>query len=615
MTDTPTLNNTTRPAGTVARLGLQVLDWTLLALMLVAVAAIADVLVKSFPLVTGFFHGSAAGTQSEPSSLKSDLITLGRAAVRASIPIAICAVGLLIRRRSGLPARAGGLLLDLILLLLILAAGVALLDVLLKVVVLVVGYFQHPPQELIDRGIVEWDPNRHRSDWIGLGLTIIAAILFLGVYLVGLKVRRRALAKMLDSSFESFVSRRYLISRQGGALVNLVTIVSVLGVAVGVMALIVVISVMNGFDQTLVKRMMGVFAHVEVWPYPYAQEDDRYFNMAQYNEIEKAALSIEGVDGVAPMMSLQTFFQANTGISENKVGAMLRGLDVEKEQHVTRLTDEDTIISGTNDPGLREIVIGSELARKLQVSVGDKVYALGKVITTARGPTPKISGLKVVGVFKSGLYDVDSNFAYTSLETAQALSLHDGKISSIHIAVDDPDHSRQIAREIAQRLPPQYYVRTWQDINPEFFAALWIEKVAMFIILLLIVLVASFNIIGTLIMVVTQKTREIGILKSMGATNTMILRIFLMHGTLIGLVGTSLGTACGLWLCRFVEYDIQLIFNMPAAVYGMDRLPVVIQPGIILFLALCSLAICMVAGIIPAFRASRMNPVEALRYD
>ncbi len=515
--------------------------------------------------------------------------------------------------RRGPGARLAGFVLDILLLALVLALGVAILDVFIKVVVLIVGFFQQPPQEYIELGLAQWDPARHRKDAVGLGLSLVAAAVFAVIFRVGLKVRRHLLSKFIDATFESFVSKRYLLSREGGSLVNLITTVSVLGVSVGVMALVVVISVMDGFDKTLVDRMMGVFAHVEVWP--AGAGEDGEFTTAEYERILQVIDAHPRVVGAAPLVQRKSFFQTSTGSGAEKYAAIIRGLDVERERNVTRLADN--IIHGSGDPEQGEVVLGSELARKLGVFQGDELYAFGgKVVATGgRGPTAKISKLRVAGVFKTGLYDVDDNFAYTSVDTIQRLTLTEGRISSIHIRLDNPRHAEDVAFDLRKDIPVPAMLRTWEQINPEFFKALWVEKVAMFVILSLIILVASLNIIGTLVMVVTQKTREIGILKSMGASESMILRVFLFHGVFIGIVGTSLGAACGLWLCRFVEHDIDKIFQLPAAVYGMDRLPVIVDWGVMSLIVSISLVICTLAGVIPALRAARLNPVEALRYD
>lgn len=522
---------------------------------------------------------------------------------------------------TGVRARLAGFLFDVLLLALFLVVGVALLDVLVKVIVLLVGYWRHidfvgsgraqyMQWEMLYRG--ESSPGaRHAADWMALGLAVLAAVASLLVFFGGLRLRRVLLSKVIDVSFESYVSKRYLISREGGSLVNLITVVSVLGVSIGVMALVVVISVMNGFDRTIMERMMGVFAHAQIAPMmgQFGQE----MSEAEYDRVAEAVLSLDGVVATAPVIYRQTFVQAGQGIEARKHGMVLYGFDVEREREVTRMTHN--IRQGTGEPGNGEVVLGSQLYRKLGIDIGDRLYAAGKIVTTARGATPKMVPLQVVGVFSTGLHDVDDNFAYTNLATAQQLELTEGQVSYLHLRVRDPYKVADLERQLYRVLPTGAFgIRTWQDINPEFFHALQVEKVAMFVILLLIVLVASLNIAGTLVMVVTQKTREIGILKSMGARDGMILRIFLQHGLFIGIVGTTLGTACGLWLCRFVKNDIDKIFQLPSAVYGLDKLPVVVDWKVIALLATCSLVICAVAGLVPARRAARLSPVEALRY-
>lgn len=518
---------------------------------------------------------------------------------------------------SPLASKVIGWLADVLLFLLFLALGVAFLEILIQLIVLVVGFVQKPDEMMLKMGIVEWDPNRHRDDFFNVVKAVLVTILLYLSLRYGFQGRKMLMTRLQDSRFASFVGKRYLISREGGLLANLITAVSVLGVCVGVMALVVVISVMNGFDRTLMSKMMGVFSHIEVWPGMAGRED------FSRNDYEKALYAIEqtpGVVGAAPLVQKQTFFQATSGIGAEKQGGILRGLDVEREKNVTQLTD-NILDGGVGTPRDKEVVLGSELARKLMVQPGDEIYAFGgKLVSTGRGPAGKISKLKVVGLFKTGLNDIDSSFAYTTVKTVQELYLMGDSISAIHIKTTDAFKAGTTRQFIFAELPSRessgsgYLIRTWEDINPEFFAALRTEKIAMFIILTLIVVVAALNIIGTLVMVVTQKTREIGILKSMGATPAMILRVFLFHGFFIGLVGTALGISCGLWICRFVDRDIDKIFKLPAGVYGLDKLPVITDPATILFIAGVSLVICTLAGVIPSFVAAQKDPVESLRH-
>lgn len=491
-----------------------------------------------------------------------------------------------------------------------LAFATSLLQVLISVIVLIVGFALAAQGPLVMTA--EEASTRHGADVKDLLLSAGAAVALCGLFIGILRLRRRLLSRFVESGFEIFVSKRYLLAREGGSLVSFISAVSVMGVAVGVMALVVVISVMNGFDRVLVQRMMGVFSHIEIATM-YGGVDV-VIPKAEYEALINIALKTDGVVAAAPLIQRQTLFQANAGLGETKVGGILRGIDPARERNVSALMDS-VILGGKAAPEKREVVLGAELARRLGVVDGDRIYVLGRVLTTANGASPRIIPLKIVGIFRSGLYDVDSAVAYADMDTVQSLFGMDDSANVIHVKTKDPDKVDQTAHLIAAQLPRKFALRTWAQLNPEFFKALWVEKVAMFIILMLIVVVAAFNIIGTLVMTVIQKTREIGILKSMGATGGAVLRIFLFHGFFIGTIGTALGLSWGLWICRFVDRDIDKIFRLPPGVYGLDRLPVVIEAPVVAFIALCAMAICLGASIIPSYRASRLNPVEALRYE
>lgn len=407
--------------------------------------------------------------------------------------------------------------------------------------------------------------------------------------------------------FENFISRRYLLSREHKALVSIITVISILGVTVGVAALIAVISVMDGFDATLIEKMTGTYSHVEVLPL-FAGGIRNYKRLT--NEVEE----IDGIIAAAPVIRRQAFLQKSTGIETQKLGALIMGVDPEKEKKVS--TALQNIIAGKGELGYREMVLGSELARRLGVRPGDPnentLYAITKLARTANGPWAKINQLKVVGIFKSGLYEVDSNFAYVSMETMQSIFLLEDEVDFLHAVVENPGRAEYYSNALQDKFSPHYHVRTWKELSPDFFYALKLEKIVMFIILLLIVIVAAFNIIGTLIMVTTQKTREIGILKSMGAGRRSIRRIFLLHGITIGGFGTGIGVVLGIVICFILE---KIDYGLPPAVYGITTLPVLIKPVTILIIVGCSFFLCMIAAVIPAIQASRMNPVEALRYE
>jgi len=416
--------------------------------------------------------------------------------------------------------------------------------------------------------------------------------------------------------YESFISRRYLFSRERGALVTIITLISILGVAIGVAALVVVISVMDGADEDLFRTMIDIDAHAEI-----TSLDQGGFE--NYREIIKAVESVPGVKGVAPAIMRQAVVIAVSPLTGEAVpeGILIAGIDPERELEVTGI-NRHTFPPDHGPPADREIVLGLKLAEHLNKRIGEPVRVLTDLGTFGGHKRPMQRDLKVVGLLRTNLYDFDRNAAYVSLHQAQELFMLDDMgdpmdvVTSIRISLDDPFNMEPVRQGIIKAVSPivpKAIVQTWQDKNQLFFNALKLEKIALFIILLLIIIVAAFNIIGTQILVVLQKTREVGILMSMGVPRRSVLRVFWGFGFTIGVLGTAVGVALGLIICYVLATTD--IISLEASVYGISKLPVKVNITTVSFIVFCSMAICMLASVFPAWRASRMNPVEALRYE
>lgn len=433
--------------------------------------------------------------------------------------------------------------------------------------------------------------------------------------------------------FELFIAMRHLMSRERRRLVSIITIISILGVIIGVAALIAVISVMDGAQEDYFKKLIDQYAHLETWQ---REPWGGVTGLENYQEVTEIVEADSDVIAASPVIQRFAMIKSHAGFDNERDfrPARIFGIDPEKEDKVSKLLpmeqkeDKQFIdmedqggpqLIGKRVPGEREIVLGNLLARQMRLTVGNEVYALtGKVAHTANGMVPKQSRLKVVGVFRSGLFEADQNVAYVSLKTAQDIYMMDDTVDMIHARVENPyqaDAVRQrISAALESALPASFITRTWGELNPGFFKALFLEKLAMFIILLLIVIVAALNIISTLILVTMEKTRQIGILRAMGCSRQSISRIFMIQGALIGVVGTGLGVLLGLLVCwvleNFLPKDI-----LPPEVYGLDGLPVLIKPVTVALIMGCSVGICLLASILPAFNAARLDIVEALRHE
>jgi len=409
-------------------------------------------------------------------------------------------------------------------------------------------------------------------------------------------------------SFELFIGSRYLRARQKQAFISLITILSISGVMVGVMALIVVIAVMAGFESDLKARILGVESHIVVMKHGG--------QFTGKSELIKSIENIKGVSAASPFVYTQIMLKSSSGVS----GAVLKGVDPKSAGRIVKNLKADLLqkneISEQNTgypnivPG---IILGKELARNLGVSVSDMIYLISPTgIISPIGHLPSMKQFVVKGLFESGIHDYDGSFAYVNIIDAQKILRMGDAITGIEVRVDDIDLARKIAEKIVNAIGFPYWTRDWTQMNKNLFSALKLEKTVMFIILTLIVLVAAFNIASTLIMMVMEKTRDIAILKAMGATDKSIRKIFVFKGMIIGSVGTSLGVCAGYFLCKLLEK--YKFIDLPGDVYYITTLPVRLIGFDVLMIASAALVICFLATLYPAHQASKLNPVEAIRH-
>lgn len=413
------------------------------------------------------------------------------------------------------------------------------------------------------------------------------------------------------SGFERFIARRYLFSGQHKALVSFITVISVLGVALGVFALIVVLAVMEGFDANLVEKIIGAYAHIEIVPSP--SPGAPALDAVQTLDTLRA---MPEVKAAGPVIMRQALLQPPGshygGGANRQLGIFVQGVDLAQEHKITSLMKK---VRGVSEPEGYEIVLGQKALQQLWVPIGTTVTLFSPTFaSTANGRSALVRNVNIAGAFETGFPETDQMLAYTSIESAREMFLiPEGEIDGLHLVLHDPSQADAVCKKIQRALGKGIVATTWRERNPILFDALRLEKWAMFIILLLIVLVAAFNIIGTLIMVVVEKTREIGILKSMGAARASIATIFLWQGMIIGIVGTSLGGALGLTVCYLLKYHIKI--NILSQAYLSDRIPILLNPWMNALIIVSSLLICLGASLYPARQASKLDPVEALRYE
>jgi lipoprotein-releasing system permease protein len=393
---------------------------------------------------------------------------------------------------------------------------------------------------------------------------------------------------------ELFISWRYLIAKRKEKFISLISLISILGITIGVTALIVVIGVMTGFDKDLRDKIVGNYSHLTI---------------SGYKPIDQGELGvlINKISQNAHIKGISPYIQAQILVKEASrfFAVGLRGIEPVKDADVTKLSQYlvEGRMSALDKNG---IIIGKELSLYLGAGLSSEIRIYS--------PTGKEYKLKVAGIFKSGMYDYDLNLVFTQLATAQEILNLPGQVSALAIKLDNMYLADKLKDSLALSLGLNYNLKTWTEANQNFFAALKLEKLTMFIILTLIILVAAFNIASTLIVMVVEKTKDIGILKSLGMTQGSIRKIFTFEGLIIGSLGTFFGASSGFILCALLK-KYQFI-QLPKDIYYIDRLPVSIEfwPDVFL-IVLAAMIIVLVSTVYPAAKASELEPVEALRYE
>lgn len=405
--------------------------------------------------------------------------------------------------------------------------------------------------------------------------------------------------------YQFFIALRYLKSKKRHKGISLNTAISVGGVAVGVMALLVVLSVMSGFHLDLQRKILGVNAHVVVLNYRG--------NITDYREISEKVREEKDVVSASPFI----LGQAMASSGKRAHGVFLRGIDPSlevKTTEISRYIKDGKIDDLKPKNGVPGIIIGKELANNLGVFRDDLINVISPVGEIGPlGMLPKVKQFRVAAIFEVGMFEYDSNLVMTELVPAQEFFGISDAVTGIELKIKDIYKAKDVREHVQKTLGFPYYGRDWMQMNKNLFSALKLEKFAMFIILILIILVASFNIVGTLIMNVIEKSREIAILKAMGATNRGIMIIFMLQGLFIGLAGTFIGITGG-YLLGYILNNYQII-KLPADVYYLSHLPVKMKFIDFISVSFSAIMISFLATIYPAWQAAKLNPVEPLRYE
>ena len=415
---------------------------------------------------------------------------------------------------------------------------------------------------------------------------------------------------MIFSKFERLTAGRYLRAKRKEGFISVITGFAFTGIALGVATLIIVMSLMNGFRAELLGRILGINGHIGLMA-PNGYPFNNYLNAV------KDIMEIEHIKLAMPMIENQLLITAG----KSAEGAMVRGIakdDLLKKPAMAKAVEKVDMNYFADD----NVIIGIRLARKMGIVEGDKITLLspnGKV--TAFGTVPRMKSYQVIGLFDSGMYEYDANFIFMPLDSAQLYFGLKGAVTNIDVTLDDDKYLQPVRDALERSLGGGAYIYDWKQSNAAFFNAIEVERNVMFIILTLIIVVAAFNIISGLIMLVKDKGRDIAVLRTMGATKGMVMRIFFMDGAFIGVVGTLIGFVLGMLFCENIEairQGLQTILGrdlFSAEIYFLSKLPAKVDMWEVLSVVSISLLLSFAATLYPAWRAAKMDPVEALRYE